>query len=359
MESSPSQAASSNPAAEQRLPLVFTGSARAYFQIWVVNILLTVVTLGIYSAWAKVRRMQYFYGNTKLEGDGFSYTASPIAILKGRLIAVALMLTVGLAGQFAGPWMQGALFLLLLVASPWLMVAALRFHARVTLWRNVPFRWTGSYADVFKAYVLWRIAAVLTLGALFPFAARAIRRAQVNHLWFGTSRFKADPPVRPFYAALFVAAALVIGGTLGAVISAPAVLALSRAVSPHDGFAFVVPGVWILLCAGLGFLLASSWFAAAARNATLNALQLEHGHRFEGNLSEMRFAWIRVSNVLAIVASLGLLIPWAAVRSWRYDVESVAMLPAGSLDQFMGEQTGPGGAFGAELGGFQGVDIGV
>ena len=41
-------------------PFRFTGTAREYFGIWIVNILLTIVTLGIYSAWAKVRRMRYF-----------------------------------------------------------------------------------------------------------------------------------------------------------------------------------------------------------------------------------------------------------------------------------------------------------
>lgn len=358
MDTIPSHAAPPDPEAEHRLPLVFTGSARAYFQIWVVNILLTVVTLGIYSAWAKVRRMQFFYGNTKLDGDGFSYTASPIAILTGRLIAVALILAYSVVGHFTGPWVQGALFFLLLFALPWLVMASLRFHARVTLWRNLRFAWTGRYADVFKAYGLWPVAATLTLGALFPFAARAMRRVQVNHLRFGSSRFEADPPIGPFYGAMFIAAVLVIGAILGSWLALQAFGGVLQVLLPAAVFPFVA-AAWVPLCTALGFLLASSWFAAAARNATLTALRLERGHRFECNLSELRFAWIRISNFLAIIASFGLLIPWAAVRSWRYDVESVAMLPAGSLDQFMGEQVGPGGAFGAEFGGLQGIEIGV
>jgi uncharacterized membrane protein YjgN (DUF898 family) len=358
MDTNPPDAAPPNPEAEQRLPLVFTGSARAYFQIWVVNILLTVVTLGIYSAWAKVRRMQFFYGNTKLDGDGFNYTASPIAILKGRLIAVALILTYSVAWHFMGPWVEGALFVLVLFAFPWLMMAALRFHARFTLWRNVSFGWAGSYADVFKAYVLWPIGAMLTLGALFPFAARAMRRVKLNHLRFGTSRFETDPPLGPFYGGLFIAAVLWLGAVLGGWLVWLAFGGVMQALLPRVA-APIVAAAWAPLCAILGFLLASAWFAAAARNATLNALRLERGHRFACDLSEQRFALIRVTNFLAIVASFGLLIPWAAVRSWRYDVESVAMMPAGSLDQFMGEQVGPGGAFGAELGGFQGVEIGV
>jgi len=68
----------------------FTGDAREYFRIWVVNLALSIVTLGIFSAWAKVRSERYFYGNTRVAGEPFEYLAKPWPILKGRLIAVAL-----------------------------------------------------------------------------------------------------------------------------------------------------------------------------------------------------------------------------------------------------------------------------
>ena len=71
------------------LPFEFRGNGGEYFRIWIVNLLLTIVTLGIYSAWAKVRRLRYFYGNTFLDGQSFDYHGQPLAILKGRLIVVA------------------------------------------------------------------------------------------------------------------------------------------------------------------------------------------------------------------------------------------------------------------------------
>ncbi|MEX1058239.1 MAG: DUF898 family protein, partial [Natronospirillum sp.] len=46
------------------IPVAFNGRGGEYFGIWIVNIALTVLTLGIYSAWAKVRNKRYFYGNT-------------------------------------------------------------------------------------------------------------------------------------------------------------------------------------------------------------------------------------------------------------------------------------------------------
>mgnify|MGYP000480286921 FL=1 len=82
-----------NEMMKEEIELTFNGKATEFFGIWIVNVLLTIVTLGIYSAWAKVRTHQYFYGNTKIGDDHFSYLATPIQILKGRIIAVAVLVT--------------------------------------------------------------------------------------------------------------------------------------------------------------------------------------------------------------------------------------------------------------------------
>src|SRR6266404_7232639 len=82
--------AAANVADPERHPVEFTAHAGEYFRIWIVNLALTIVTLGIYSAWAKVRKRRYFYGHTRIDGESFEYRANPVAILKGRLIAVAL-----------------------------------------------------------------------------------------------------------------------------------------------------------------------------------------------------------------------------------------------------------------------------
>jgi len=71
--------------------LVFTGTGAEYFRIWVVNAVLSIATFGIYSAWAKVRKSSYFLRNTHLLGDGFEFTGDPLAILRGRLVALALL----------------------------------------------------------------------------------------------------------------------------------------------------------------------------------------------------------------------------------------------------------------------------
>src|SRR4051812_34056400 len=98
----------------------FTGTGSEYFRIWIVNLLLTIVTLGIYSAWAKVRKMRYLYDSTHLAGSSFEYHGNPIAILKGRIVAVVLIVGYNLAFKLS-PVAGLAMLALLVAATPWLV----------------------------------------------------------------------------------------------------------------------------------------------------------------------------------------------------------------------------------------------
>src|SRR4051794_13663546 len=78
-----------NPAADVHA-FEFTGRASAYFRIWIVSLALSVVTLGVYSAWGKVRKKRYLYDHMRADGSGFEFRGSPLAILRGRAIALLL-----------------------------------------------------------------------------------------------------------------------------------------------------------------------------------------------------------------------------------------------------------------------------
>jgi len=106
-----------NPVERKRYPVSFTGNGNEFFTIWIVNILLTVVTLYIYSAWAKVRTKRYFYGNTVVDGSSLEYHAKPLQILVGRLVAVVLLgLTV--FGAAINPLVPTVVTVLLLLIIP-------------------------------------------------------------------------------------------------------------------------------------------------------------------------------------------------------------------------------------------------
>ena len=106
--------------ATSRHEMRFEGSGGEYFKIWIVNLALTIITLGIFSAWAKVRNKRYFYGNTFIADHNFDYHGQPLRILLGRLIALALLLAYYVTLIMA-PRMVLAWLLLFLVVAPWLI----------------------------------------------------------------------------------------------------------------------------------------------------------------------------------------------------------------------------------------------
>jgi uncharacterized membrane protein YjgN (DUF898 family) len=157
-----------------------------------------VVTLGIYSAWAKVRRLQYFYGNTYLDGVPFAYHAAPVTILKGRILAVAtigVIATVGYVAPLAGQ----LLYLALACASPWLIVKGLQFRNRNTSHRGIRFDFDGSPGEAYPAF-FWQPALVpLTLGLAFPYVLAKQREFVADNSRYGSSRFLLTAPTSAFY----------------------------------------------------------------------------------------------------------------------------------------------------------------
>lgn len=151
----------------------FTGKTKAFFAIWIVNILLTIVTLGIYSAWATVRTNKYFYNNTSLDGDHFDYLAKPISILIGRIIAV-IGLGVWAFINVSNPAAGGALMLLILALFPVLYVRSVGFQLKMTKYRDIRFNFIGSYGQAYIATLLKPLAAYIVVGAAIAITAMVL-----------------------------------------------------------------------------------------------------------------------------------------------------------------------------------------
>ena len=124
------------------LPFSFSGTGSEYFGIWIVNLLLSIVTLGIYSAWAKVRRLKYFYGNTTVANSSFEYHGNPVAILKGRFVAVILIIAYNLALKSSGI-VALAMIVAVAFAMPWLVWKSLQFKLYNSSYRGIRFGFKG------------------------------------------------------------------------------------------------------------------------------------------------------------------------------------------------------------------------
>src|ERR1051325_8383168 len=158
----------------------------------------TIVTLGIFSARAKVRNKRYFYGHTLICEHNFDYHGSPLRILLGRVIAAAILLGYSATMHFM-PAMAFAWAIFFFFAIPWLAMSALRFNARNSSYRNIRFNFAGTYGGAFGAYILWPVLAGITLFTTYPLARRAHEHYNINNHNFGGKYFHAEIPGAAIY----------------------------------------------------------------------------------------------------------------------------------------------------------------
>jgi len=330
----------------------FLGSGSEYFRIWSVNLALTLLTLGIYSPWAKVRRVQYFHRNLRLAGAGFDFDARPIGILRGRLLALALL---GLAhlGSQESPLVSVLVSLLFVAALPWMITAALRFRLGHTLHRGLRFAFHGRISEAARAYLLWPLAAGASLGMLLPVAVQRQQRFLYGHSGFGGTGFESELQVSDVVRICLGMSAILVG--VGVAAAAARCAVPPAWVQPTGD-----PGATlaIALAALLGALVsAGAYFRVSLHNVVWNGLRLGP-HRFRSQQTLASFLALELGNLAATIATLGLFRPWAAVRSARWQAERTWLVPGASLDEFFAGAAQSEGAAADEIAELFGFDIG-
>jgi uncharacterized membrane protein YjgN (DUF898 family) len=346
------------PVQLQAETLRFNGNGGEYFRIWIVNLLLSIITLGIYSAWAKVRRLQYFYGNTELAGSSFSYEGDPVAILKGRIIALVLFTAYNLSIKISFGAFVVTLVLLAAVL-PWLLRNAFRFRLHNSSYRGLRFRFTGDNAGAYKTFLLYGPFAVFTLYLAAPLFHQRLKRYQHDNARFGQTPFAFSASVGQFYAAYFVIALLMIATMVGAFVPFFSLIAKAQTLQQKpDPVAMASAAALMLAVLVGGMLMIQPLWLARIQNLVWNHTTLGP-HRFESKASAWSLFGIFLTNLLGIVFTLGLFTPWAAVRLARYRAQTVSLIPGGSLDDFIADQEQEMSAAGQETAEFMDIDIGL
>jgi len=324
------------------LPFEFYGSGSEYFRIWIVNIILSIITLGIYSAWAKVRRKQYFYANTHLQDAGFEYLADPFKILKGRVVIAIVAIGYSIISNVV-PIAGTILSLLFLLILPWIVIRSLSFNNRNSAYRNIRFGFKGRVMDAVKVYIFWPLLAVLTLGILFPYSYFRQKQFIIKNSTYGNENFTFDAAAKDYYRLYFNSLLPVLLG--------------------------------ILLIAGVGFLFAPltpffmiifyfylfAFFSVKTTNLQLSSTRLI-SHHLEASLGVWSYLAIIISNSIGIALTLGLFQPWAKIRTLRYKLEHMSFHVSGvsgDLNSFIASEQGQVSAMGDEFSDFFDMDFGL
>jgi uncharacterized membrane protein YjgN (DUF898 family) len=338
------------------VPFRFDGNASEYFRIWIVNILLSIATLGIYSAWAKIRKLRYLYGNTSLDGAAFEYTAEPLKILKGRMIAFALFATYS-ASQYIYPLLQFAMMGVIFIAIPWLVIKSRMFNLHNTVHRNVRFGFTASYSAAANVFIIGPLLTAVSMGLGYPWYVARKSKFIVDKTSYGATTMELRTTSGQFYPIFFILFLLSFGALIATMVIGGGIVGAVIGLGGEKSGLKILPFVFALLYL-LFFLGSRSYLQAALGNLIWNNASLGP-HRFESKLRFKALLWLGLTNSLAILFSLGLSIPWATIRSLRYRLENISLIAHGSLDDFAAGEKQKLGAAGEEISDFFDVDIGL
>jgi len=369
--------------------LEFTGSGSAYFRIWIVNVLLILLTLGLYFPWAKVRRLRYFMGSTQFDGDSLGFHGDPWRMARGYLFMGVLFGLYSVAGKISP---TAGFLALLVVAGLWpaLLKSSMQFRLANTSWRGLRFRFTGSLPGAYRAampafvpvlvlagmllavpnpkappqwYALVALAVAASTLAVLPLLFWNFKQYQHNHYALGSlqTTFKATPG--SFYRAFFA----IVGFT---VLLLTVTLALSAGIGYgiqlQSGGREYPMGKVIAFVGSVVFFLGFAAMMISIKPYAItrfqNLIWTQTGNsslRFVSTLRFRSLMWITVKNWLLIVCTLGLYWPFAAIAVMRARVQAISIKTRVDLHDLVSlTQTAQGDAAGDAAGDVFGLDIG-
>ncbi|MET0543298.1 MAG: YjgN family protein [Variovorax sp.] len=395
-------AAAARPAIEPHA-VRFSGDAGEYFGVWMVNVLLTVITLGLYTPWARRRTVQYFYGHTELAGSPFEFTAPLRRMVIGFLLFAALYVAFELASRTGQNTAVSLMMVAAAALAPWVWGSAMRFRLGHTRWRGLRLQFRAGWGEVYRAS--WPVFALAALWLVLGFALAALapstpatsagkmprlptvtlpmwglgllgtaasvlclirleynyRRLLVQRTEIGAQAGRWKPVysdfVRVWLASVGVfvlSVALIVGlaALLAALTGGIAALAGSRRTA-----ILLVVG---MIFGGLLALFLAATPALAYREARMfqllwNNIGVSDIARFRTDLRTSAFVWLRIRNSIFSVLTLGFYRPFARLKEYRMKSESVTLHLRGGLESLVGQlvqqqQDGFGDAIGDAVG---------
>jgi uncharacterized membrane protein YjgN (DUF898 family) len=382
----------------RELAITFTASGSEYLRIWIVNLLLTVVTLGFYLPFAKARRLRYFYANTLIAGQPLAFHGDPWKLLRGYLVMLLLFGGYALSGHFSA-WAAVAMFVLLALLWPALWRSSLRFRLHNSSWRGLRFGFEGSLAGAYQAILplflpgfifiaanAWALSGVdqtdpaamqrafaaqapwLALGSvglvvLLPLGLWLVKRYQHGGYRYADQQAVFSARAGAFYklGLKSVGLALLVVLVLG-VLAAVLVFALRGAAAGADPDRARAVAFSMLIgvgCAYLAMWLLGSYFAARLQDMSWNATASQ-ALVFQSRLRARALAWLSLKNLLLTVLTLGLYRPFAVVKVMALRLGAVKVQLQGDIDSWRSGAALPANSASGEMAGdFFGIDLGL
>lgn len=283
---------------KQTTSFSFTGEGSELFAIEIVNILLTVVTLGLYYPWAKAKTLQYVYRKTEMAGTPFVFHGTGkemfIGFIKGVGIFIALYTLLFLSSLVEPPFLKVLFFfgflMGFLVLIPIALHGMMRYRTSRTSWRGIHMGYRGDLSDMITTYLVGVILTVLTLGVYGPWFVVKLRKEMIENVRFGNVEFRYTGE----------GSDLLLIHVKGIVLS------------------IFTLGVYLF------------WYAKEQLQFYVNNIVLlqEDGtySRLQCQVSGWGYLKLAIGNMFIVVFTLGLGAPWAVTRTMSFIMNNTVMV---------------------------------
>ncbi len=307
----PERRTSQPPAARtsEKSPFRFDGRGSDLLLLYLKNLVLTLLTLGIYRFWARVAVYRWVYQHTSFHGARFDYHATGkekfIGFLKGLLLLSPVVLLLfllhglltseGVPSELAFILCLYGFFFLMFLLRPLLLVGSLRYNLARTSWSGLRFRFDGRVKECYALYLRDLLFMILTLGFYWSWHHVKVRSFKAHHTLFGGDRFEFRGSGLEFLG-------LFIGGTM---------------------LCYMTFGLFI------------PWYIA-----WLTAFQIDNlwfqGKRFKSRLDGLKVLQVLLIGLVVTIGTLGIGLPWAIKNYLEMYVNTIEYTGKLDLDALKG-----------------------
>lgn len=371
----------------------FTGSGTEYFKIWIVNILFTILTFGIYYPWAKVRNNRYLYANSTIKEKNFDYHATGKQLFLGYLIALSFFIIYKVL-EMIFPIGSIILVIIFLLIIPWLILRSMKFNLNVTSFNNIRFKFSGGIVESYMVFLAIPIISLIMFASItfliFQFKESTIiallgtiiifilyivsisyfnivkTRFIIDFTSYGDSDFETNISSVNFIKIMvktilisilaFITASIIIGSIFYFVINLTEITSLINMYKTDPKMAgilifstFLPMVVTLYIVLFIVGMISVAYYVTRQRAYIFENTNLEEKVKFVSTMKFFPYAYILITNFLLILITMGLAYPWAKVRVAKYTLENTILKLENDFDGYFNETKKKESAIGEQI----------
>ena len=274
----------------------FNGKGGDLFFLYLKNIFFTIITLGIYSFWARVNITKFLYSSTVYSEEPFEYYGTGkekfIGFLKGLGLVIAFLLAIAalnfVLGKILGATLGSIIgmiiaYVVIIGLIPLIIIGSERYRLSRSSYRNVRFGFYGKAKELVIVGVKGFFFCIITLGIYYPWFILDLKKFMTDNSYYGTQPFSFTAEERGEFAKTVLIGFLLSIITLG---------------------------------------IYSFWLAAAIERFIWGHTSIQN-KKFSCTITGGTLFINTLIAMLLVIFTLGLGVPWAMVRIFRVRIESI------------------------------------